>query len=89
MSKNSVANDGTVYEAYKRRFFKKESVTPDKIGLFAKFVCPYYISTMSGSPIVQNGKIVGAVTHVMIGDPSRGYGIFITNMQRKMPTVIS
>ena len=47
------------------------------------------VQGMSGSPIVQNGKIVGAVTHVMIGDPSRGYGIFITNMQKKMPAVIS
>lgn len=35
---------------------------------------------MSGSPIVQNGKLVGAVTHVLINDPCRGYGIFIENM---------
>ncbi len=35
---------------------------------------------MSGSPIVQNGKLVGAVTHVFINDPTRGYGIFIENM---------
>ena len=35
---------------------------------------------MSGSPIVQNDKLIGAVTHVMVGDPTRGYGIFITNM---------
>ncbi len=35
---------------------------------------------MSGSPILQNGKIVGAVTHVFVKDPSRGYGIFIENM---------
>jgi len=35
---------------------------------------------MSGSPIIQNGKIVGAVTHVMIADPTEGYGIFIENM---------
>lgn len=38
------------------------------------------IQGMSGSPIIQNGKIVGAVTHVFINDPSRGYGIFIENM---------
>jgi stage IV sporulation protein B len=37
---------------------------------------------MSGSPIIQNGKLVGAVTHVMIGDPSTGYGIFAENMLR-------
>ncbi len=35
---------------------------------------------MSGSPIIQDGKLVGAVTHVMINDPTRGYGIFIENM---------
>ena len=38
------------------------------------------IQGMSGSPIIQNNKIVGAVTHVLIEKPSRGYGIFITNM---------
>ena len=35
---------------------------------------------MSGSPIVQNGKLIGAVTHVLVSDPTRGYGIFIENM---------
>ena len=35
---------------------------------------------MSGSPILQNGRIVGAVTHVLVNDPTRGYGIFIENM---------
>ena len=35
---------------------------------------------MSGSPIIQDGKIVGAVTHVLVNDPTRGYGIFIENM---------
>ena len=34
----------------------------------------------SGSPIMQNGKLVGAVTHVLVNDPTRGYGIFIENM---------
>ena len=38
------------------------------------------IQGMSGSPIVQNGKLVGAVTHVLINDPATGYGIFIENM---------
>ena len=38
------------------------------------------VQGMSGSPIIQNGKLVGAVTHVMINDPTRGYGIFIENM---------
>ena len=38
------------------------------------------VQGMSGSPIIQNGKLIGAVTHVMINDPCVGYGIFIENM---------
>jgi len=38
------------------------------------------VQGMSGSPILQNGRIVGAVTHVFVNDPTRGYGIFIENM---------
>lgn len=38
------------------------------------------VQGMSGSPILQNGKIIGAVTHVFVNDPSRGYGIFIEHM---------
>jgi stage IV sporulation protein B len=42
------------------------------------------VQGMSGSPIIQNGKLVGAVTHVMINDPTTGYGIFIENMLANM-----
>lgn len=38
------------------------------------------VQGMSGSPIIQNGKIIGAVTHVLVNDPTRGYGIFIESM---------
>jgi len=38
------------------------------------------VQGMSGSPIMQNGKLIGAVTHVLVNDPTRGYGIFIENM---------
>ena len=38
------------------------------------------VQGMSGSPIIQNGKLVGAVTHVFVQDSSKGYGIFIENM---------
>ena len=38
------------------------------------------VQGMSGSPIIQDGKLVGAVTHVLVNDPTRGYGIFIKNM---------
>ena len=38
------------------------------------------VQGMSGSPIIQDGKVVGAVTHVFVNDPSKGYGIFIESM---------
>ena len=38
------------------------------------------IRGMSGSPIIQNGKLIGAVTHVLVANPTEGYGIFIENM---------
>ncbi len=38
------------------------------------------VQGMSGSPIVQNGKLVGAVTHVLVDDPTKGYAIFAENM---------
>lgn len=46
------------------------------------------VQGMSGSPIIQNGKIVGAVTHVLINDPTEGYGIFIENMLSAMPEIL-
>lgn len=42
------------------------------------------VQGMSGSPIIQDGKLVGAVTHVLINDPRTGYGIFIDNMLAEM-----
>lgn len=41
------------------------------------------VQGMSGSPVLQNGKLVGAVTHVLINDPKRGYGIFAESMLRE------
>ena len=44
-------------------------------------MCWSYIDTLvSGSPILQNGKLIGAVTHVLVDDPTKGYGIFAENM---------
>ena len=43
------------------------------------------VQGMSGSPVLQDGRLVGAVTHVMINDPCVGYGIFIENMLSNMP----
>ncbi len=45
------------------------------------------IQGMSGSPIVQNGRLVGAVTHVLVNDPSRGYGIFASTMLQKADSI--
>ncbi len=43
---------------------------------------------MSGSPIIQDGKLVGAVTHVMVADPTEGYGIFIENMLNASENIV-
>lgn len=45
------------------------------------------VQGMSGSPIVQNGRLVGAVTHVLVNDPTRGYGIFASTMLQKADAV--
>ena len=43
---------------------------------------------MSGSPLIQNGKLIGAVTHVLVDDPTKGYGIFAENMLETAQTVV-
>ena len=45
------------------------------------------VQGMSGSPIVQNGRLVGAVTHVLVNDPTRGYAIFAENMMETAQNV--
>ncbi|MPN50825.1 SpoIVB peptidase [bioreactor metagenome] len=58
--------------------------SPESKGLVIKVIDPRLLERtggivqgMSGSPIIQNGKIVGAVTHVFVHDPTKGYGCFI------------
>ena len=41
---------------------------------------------MSGSPILQNGRLVGAVTHVLVNDPTQGYGILAAHMLEQAET---
>ena len=60
---------------------------PDCRNFLLKVTDPELLNTtggivqgMSGSPIIQNGKLIGAVTHVLVNDPTTGYGIFIENM---------
>ena len=47
------------------------------------------VQGMSGSPILQGGKLVGAVTHVLVNDPTRGYGIFISAMLEQGETALA
>ena len=42
------------------------------------------VQGMSGSPIIQDGKLIGAVTHVFVADPTRGYAIFAENMASEL-----
>ena len=61
----------------KPAFYLQKRIKPQKN---TKFFCPLLDISVSGSPIIQNGKLVGAVTHVLVNDPTTGYGIFIENM---------
>lgn len=45
-----------------------------------KTCCILLDTLVSGSPIIQNGKLIGAVTHVLVDDTTKGYGIFAENM---------
>ena len=63
------------YNSDGTKSFSIKVTDPDLIALTGGIV-----RGMSGSPIIQNGKLVGAVTHVMVADPTEGYGIFIENM---------
>lgn len=45
-----------------------------------KLCCICLDTLVSGSPILQNGKLIGAVTHVLVDDPTKGFGIFAETM---------
>ena len=42
------------------------------------------IQGMSGSPVIQNGKLIGALTHVLVSDPTKGYALFADTMVSKL-----
>jgi len=52
------------------------------MSILKEICCPLLTTLVSGSPIVQNDLFVGAVTHVFINNPTKGYGIFIENMMK-------
>ena len=45
------------------------------------------VQGMSGSPIIQNGMLVGAVTHVFVNDPKKGYAVFAADMMEEIQTI--
>ena len=51
-----------------------------KLKLHSLTITNGIVQGMSGCPIIQDGKIIGAVTHVLIDDSRSGYGIYIENM---------
>ena len=85
MIRSNVEGDET--QEYAIEILKVVEDAPDSRDLVLSITDPELIAKtggivqgMSGSPIIQNGKLVGAVTHVLVNDPTRGYGIFIENM---------
>lgn len=80
--------DGNIPREYSVEILKLYSAQrPDGRNLLLKITDPALLEAtggivqgMSGSPILQDGKLVGAVTHVLVNDPALGYGIFIDNM---------
>ncbi len=81
------ALDGNEVNCYNIEIEKISPSSRDGKGLVIKITDPELlrrtggiVQGMSGSPIIQNGKLIGAVTHVFINDPTRGYGILIGDM---------
>lgn len=81
------AIDGRKVEAFSIQIEKIMPASRDGKGLILKVTDPVLLEKtggivqgMSGSPIIQNGHIIGAVTHVFINDPTKGYGILIHDM---------
>ena len=71
-------NLGTAVRVRKNLPFTRKSAYKSQKN--TNFFCPTLDISMSGSPIIQDGKLIGAVTHVLVNDPTMGYGIFIENM---------
>ena len=79
--------DGVTPEAYEIAIAKVDANNRDNKNFVIKVTDERLLAEtggivqgMSGSPIIQNGKLIGAVTHVFLNDPTRGYGIGIEKM---------
>lgn len=82
---NVLGNELEEYDIYIQSVNKFSN--DDSKGMIIKITDPKLLENtngivqgMSGSPIIQNNKLIGAVTHVFVQDPTKGYGIFIENM---------
>ncbi len=69
---------------------------PDQKGMILRITDPELVHItggivqgMSGSPILQNGRFVGAVTHVFVNDPTRGYGVYAEWLARELGVLVS
>lgn len=83
----STVNDGSVREYSVEIVKVYPNSGPSGRNMLIKVTDPALLAAtggivqgMSGSPIIQDGKLIGAVTHVLVNDPKTGYGIFIENM---------
>lgn len=88
--------NGSIYVNTDGKFVEKYSIHIDSINKYNTSDTKNFVLTitdkrlldmtggivqgMSGCPVVQDGKLVGAVTHVFVNDPTKGYGIFVENM---------
>ena len=78
-----VGRIGECLKMRKHRKNPKRSQTQCLCGFrefYKKYCCSYLTTLLSGSPIIQNGKLIGAITHVLVDDPTTGYAIFAENM---------
>lgn len=81
--------DGSIPQKYEIQIIKvNRQNTPEEKSMVLRITDKRLLDTtggivqgMSGSPIVQDGKLIGAVTHVFVSDPTKGYGVFIEWMQ--------
>ncbi len=83
--------ENNVMEKYKVSIISIDSDSPDNKNLVVEITDPVLlektggiIQGMSGSPIIQNGMLVGAITHVLVDNPAKGYGIYAETMLRKV-----
>ena len=79
--------DGTVPQKYEIEIEKIDMGSNDNKSMVLRITDEKLLALtggivqgMSGSPIIQNDHVIGAVTHVLVDDPTRGYGVFIETM---------